>query len=603
MAQNDDKRILEAFREHVSELAATWYEEDEAKAFRHAAFQLTLPDPNVADAQIIELTAIDKSGDLEIDGYFVDDQDESVLLFQSQGSGSRADEGKVAKFWMAPEEILNALRVESGRNQSVKELSQVLDERLRPRDEDGYTLRLVFAAKSGFEQAAVQFAQPRRQSERTLTLRNGDVVNTSCILELLSERELAQQFEDFRAGFRSMADTTVELTVNESMQYPVEGDQLKSLRITVRTSEIVRLFKNPELGYHLFSLNPRGPLANAKVNKRMERTLNSESGRKQFHLLNNGLCATCDDYTMEGNSLKITNLQIVNGCQTTVTLEKRPLAELEQTLIDIKLAIADRTLAEQIAIASNSQTALKAKDYASFEKQQQTIQREFERDITPPWYYEVKQGYWRLVLSDREKAKFKTGRRKRHIEVQPLAQASLAFLGWPDVALDRVRFVFEGIRNEDERETYDRAFPPSVRARQLLLPWQILDYLERNSQDRLRFSTFHTIWMIADFLRSHYEVTRPQYFSLALTQKLINSIDDWLPSLARIATRACTLAFRKAQSITRSDSMEVRDFFRASSELGPGVHPKTLLQESFIETMEMQVETQSSTDPRTSLPR
>ena len=295
------------------------------------------------------------------------------------------------------------------------------------------------------------------------------------------------------------------------------------------------------------------------------------------------------------------NFQIVNGCQTTITLEKRPSHELEQTLIDIKLTVADRDLAEQIAIASNSQTALKARDYAAFEKQQLILQYEFEREVSPPWFYEVKQGYWRLVLDDREKAKYKTGRRKRHIEVQPLAQASLAFLGSPDLALDRVRFVFEGIRNPDERETYERAFPPSVKAQQLLLPWRILDHLERISEERLRFSTFHILWMVASFLRNRYTVAMPQYFSSALTSRLLDPIDYWLPPLARIANTACRTAFLRAQNISGgTQGIDLRDFFRASSELVPGVNPKALLQEAF--TAELNIESQSGRDPSALLP-
>ena len=602
MASGDERRILKEFRDHVSELAATWYEDDETKAFRHAAFQLALPDPNVADAQIIELTAIDKSGDLEIDGYFVDDQDESILLFQSQGGNNRVAEGKISKFWMAPEELLNPSRVDASNNESVKELSLQLDERLKPNEGDSYTLRLVFAARSGFEQAAARFAQSRYQSERTLTLRNGELVNCSCTFELLNEKDLAQKFDDYRAGYRTGGDTNAELTIDERMQYPVEGDELKTPRVTVKTSEIVRIFKTPGLGYRLFSLNPRGPLANAKVNKNIERTLSTEDGRKRFHLLNNGLCATCDDFSLDGNRLTAKNLQIVNGCQTTVTLDKRPSSELEETLIDIKLTVADRALAERIAIASNSQTALRARDYAAFEKKQMILQYEFEREISPPWFYEVKQGYWKMVLSDSEKAKYKTGRRKRHIEVQPLAQASLAFLGLPDIALDRVRFVFEGIRNPGERATYETAFPPDVKAYQLLLPWRILDYLERNSEGRTRFSTFHTIWMIADFLRKSNNVTTPQYFSATLTQKLVDSIDNWLPSLTRIANTACRRAFRRAQSISGgADKMDLRDFFRASSELTPGVNPKDLLYEAF--TDELDGETEAGRDPTDLLPQ
>ncbi|MFN8616517.1 MAG: AIPR family protein [Dehalococcoidia bacterium] len=112
----------------------------------------------------------------------------------------------------------------------------------------------------------------------------------------------------------------------------------------------------------------------------------------------------------------------LNGC---------PDADLDETMVDFKLTVADRTLAEQIASSSNSQTALKAKDYASFDRRQRMLAHDFEHELQPPWYYEIKQGYWKVVLSDIEKSRFKTGRRQRHIEVQPLAQASLAFTGHP----------------------------------------------------------------------------------------------------------------------------------------------------------------------------
>ena len=347
-----------------------------------------------------------------------------MLLFQSEGGGTRSAEGKVTKFWMAPEELLQPTRVDASNNQSFLTLSRQLDDSLSK----GYSLRMVFASRSGFEPAAARFGQSRQSSERLLTLKDGTKINCSCVLELVSGSDLARQFEDFRAGYRLGGDTTASLTIDEGMQYAIGNDEPRALRITVRASEIVRIFKTEGLGYRLFSLNPRGPLANSRVNKNIARELNSKGGRRGFHLLNNGICATCDSFSLEGQRLTAENLQIVNGCQTTVTLAERSQQELDETLIDVKLTVADRDMAERIAIASNSQTALRARDYASFEKQQLVLQYEFEREVSPPWYYEVKQGYWKMVLTDSEKAKFLTGRRKRHIEVQPI---SPSFSGLP----------------------------------------------------------------------------------------------------------------------------------------------------------------------------
>jgi len=592
MTGTDTARALKAFQDQVAELAETWYERDETKAFRHAAFQQIAPDPLLSDPQIIELTAIDKTGDLEVDGWFVDDTGESVLLFQSAGGEDKVAEGKVTKFWESPDQLLDPGRLAATRNESLRELSARLEERLR----EGYDIRLAFASRGGFARAAIEFAKTKIRADRPFALADGTRVTCRCSLDLYDERDIALKFDEYRAGFRELP-TDVELTVEEGLSYPVTVDGLQSIRTTIRASELVRVFRMPGMRFRLFSLNPRGPLASAKVNKNIARTLDSPDGRRTFHLLNNGLCATCDSFRIEGERLIIQNFQIVNGCQTTVTLDDRTDKELEETRVDLKLAVADQALAERIASASNAQTALRAKDYASFERQQRQLQFDFERH-QPPWYYEIKQGYWRFVLSDREKARFKTGRRKRHIEVQPLAQASLAFLGFPSEALDRVRFVFEGIRTPEERQAYERAFPPDVKAEQLLFPWLILDSLERQAQHRLRFSTFHVLWLVADMLRTHYGLTSLDYFSVDTTRRLRDSLQDWFSGMARIAINGCNNAFRRAQTIMGGE-LDLRDFFRAS-ELGKGVVPAELLLEACKE--ELQIAVENDRDPRANLP-
>ena len=590
MATEAKNEWIAEFRSQLAELAANWYEDDISGAFRHLAFQILAPDPTLSDEQVIQMTAIDKSGDLEIDGWLVDETSETVFLFQAFGGESRVAEAKVAKFSESPHELLNQDRVDKTNNQSVKELSDELDERLK----DEYSISLVFASKSGFASAAAQFADSRKDRELPLQLLNGEEIVCRCTLELLNEGDIAQAFEDYRAGFRG-EPTNVTLNLREGCAYVISESDIRSIRATVDASEIVRVFK--EKGFQLFSLNPRGPIANAKTNKEINKTLDDEIGRKTFHLLNNGLCATCEGFELQGERLDIANFQIVNGCQTTVTLGKRSDVELSETLVDLKLVVADVGLAENIASSSNSQTALRAKDYTSFERQQKLLIYDFER-LQPPWYYEIKQGYWRYVLTDQAKARFKTGPRKRHIEVQPLAQASLAFQGYPAVALDRVRFVFQGIRSEDERVWYDRAFPQAIKAHQLILPWVTLQFVLKQTPS-LRFSNFHIIWLIAQTLREHYGIGGTQYFSSDLSRRLANSKDVWLPGMFRMADNACRYGFRRAVGIASQD-LEVRDFFRVYGELSKGIAPMDLINEARVQEFEMAVERLA--DPRDELP-
>lgn len=580
MAATNDNQVLDEFNEHLSELAETWYEGDQRQAFRHAAFQIIAPDPALSDEQVIELTAIDKSGDLEIDGWFVDEQAETVFLFQAAGGRTKVTEDKVAKFWEAPEELLNSQRVRDSKNQSVRELSEQLNARLT----DEYSVSMVFASKSGFAPSAIGFADSRKSRDRTLTLLSGVEHACRCTFELMDMVDIAKAFNNFR--FRTER-TDVELKVNGQWTYVVDESGPKSIRATVPASEIVRVFN--ENGYTLFDLNPRGPIATAKVNNNIRIALDTSEGRSRFHLLNNGMCATCDDFEFHTHgNISVTNFQIVNGCQTTYTLAKRTQEELDQTYVDLKLVVADAALAQNIAEASNSQTALRAKDYTSFERQQRILRDEFE-SLQPPWFYEIKQGYWKYVLSDKRKARFKTGNRKRHIEVQPLAQASLAFLGEPSVALDRVRYVFQGIRSPEDREWYERAFPRNVKAQQLILPWTLLQYiLKRDSETRVRYANFHILWLLAKLLRDNYGVVGDTYFSPDLSLRLVNSVDDWLPDRYRITNSACRQAFRRARRITRDD-LDLRDFFRGTGDYG-GADTVSLISEACSEELEIALE-------------
>ena len=467
-------------------------------------------------------------------------------------------EDKVAKFWEAPEELLSSQRVSSSPNQSVRELSEQLDARLA----EEYSISMVFASRAGFAPAANLFAESRKSRERALTLLSGLEQVCRCTFELLDLDDVAEAFNNFRAGFRTER-TDVELRINGDWTYVVEQSGPRSIRATVPASEIVRVFDDNR--YKLFDLNPRGPIANAKVNRNISNTLDTLEGRSHFHLLNNGMCATCDDFEInENGNVSVTNFQIVNGCQTTVTLSKRTQEELAQTHVDLKLVVADAAFAQNIAEASNSQTALRAKDYTSFERQQRLLRDDFEV-LQPPWFYEIKQGYWRFVLSDKDKARFKTGRRKRHIEVQPLAQASLAFLGFPSVALDRVRYVFQGIRSPEDREWYERAFPNNVKAQQLILPWTLLQEILRKKSS-VRFANFHILWLVAKLLRDHYNVRHDRYFSTDLSTRLVKTSGDWFQDRYRIADSACRHALRRASNITAE--LEARDFFRGTGDYG-----------------------------------
>lgn len=583
---------MASFQDHIAELEQTWYEDDTPSAFRHAAFRITT-DFALSDNQVIELTAIDKSGDLEVDGWYVDDEKQAVVLFQSMGGATKVEEGKVTKFWLAPEALLDPDRVQQSNNQSVKELSKLLDEHLR----DEYNLELVFAANGGFVPSAISFAAPKGGVDRQFTLLDGSSVTCRCDLKLLTAGDLEQIWEDHKADPRPES-FSVELKTRPEWIYQISHDDAHSVHVTLPAEEIVRVFETPGIGFRLFASNPRGPLVHAKVNRRITETLKTEEGRRDFHLLNNGICAICKSFEVDEGSISIKGLQIVNGCQTTVTLkDQREI--LGDTLVNVKIGVADDTLSEKIAIASNSQSALKARDYTAFEKQQRALQYDFDH-LQPPWYYELKQGYWGSVLTDAEKGRYLTGKRTRRVEVQPLAQAALAFGGFPSEAFDRVRFVFQGIRSTEDRHWYERAFPTNVKVVQLLLPWRMLSYLQKR-KERVNFSTFHLLWLIAGALRKKYQLQEAAWLSPETSTDLAHVIDTWIPGYFRITNAAAQIAVMRAKNIVGADAIDQRDFFREYKTAQLGIYPLELLKKAFEDELAIAKEVRGE-DPAENLP-
>ena len=579
---------MSILQEHLQELEQTCYEGDKNKAFRHAAFQITT-NFALSDSQVIEVTGIDGPGDLEIDGWYVDEDRQAVILFQSKGGTSRVNEAAVTKFWMAPENLLDENRVLQTACQSMNDLSQRVDDALRQE----FTIELVLAANAGFTEGAKKFASGKDEADRTLSLLDNSRITSKCSLLLLEFRDLEERWEDFKAR-PTGKKIVVDIATKTEWIYEIDEPNARSVHVTLPASEVVRIFRHPDIGYRLFASNPRGPLANAKVNKSISETMATEDGRRNFHLLNNGLSATCEMFEVREGTLHVEDLQIVNGCQTTVTLHKAAKEEhLSETLINMKLAIADSSLATQIAIASNSQTALKARDYTSFERQQRELEEEFAR-LAQPWYYELKQGYWRFVLDDQQKAKFKTGNRKRHIEVQPLAQAALAFGGSPSVALDRVRYVFEEIRTPEERDTYDRAFPKNIKASQLLLPWKMLDQLQHQAS-RVPYSTSHLLWLIAGSLRDKYGVDEDAPLSPQRSLELASSIENWFPGLYTVANHSTNTTVTNALRGVEP-GVGNREYFREQK----GFSSRDSLKSQF--DFDMQREKEVGRDPLAHLP-
>ena len=361
------------------------------------------------------------------------------------------------------------------------------------------------------------------------------------LADLRQQHDIQQDSNDI-----GRCDYTFNLETGSYHQTQV-GAEYRTLYMTVPVKEIIDVFARHN--YKIFRENPRGPLGN-KVNAGIKRTLLDETERKRFHLLNNGITAICLSWTIGGNELHVQDFQIINGCQTTVTLwnARAAIRDDDGALVTVKLTECPSHFGATIAETTNTQASLRAEDFVSNEPVQERIKREFA-GMNPPWFYQVKRGEWdKMMGGPAEKEAFRDPAGGfRRLDTKEVAQAVLAFAGFPGEAKDRIRNFLgkqpvPSISREGEI-VYTDVYNDTVSAAQLLLPAVIQRRVrQRVSEDKrtidwLEYARFHIVWLIGDVLRDHYGL-RDTLFPPPKASAITAHLSEWFGSLYDIAVAA-----------------------------------------------------------------
>ena len=130
------------------------------------------------------------------------------------------------------------------------------------------------------------------------------------------------------------------------------------------------------------------------VNNNIRETLVSGSPTL-FSVLNNGITIVADSMKLSGNSLTITDYQIVNGCQTSnVLYENRTVNGIDDVNIPLRLIVTnDDDVKSKITVSTNNQTAIK--------KEQLTAMSDFQKNLEH--YYSAIEGDGKLYYERRAK--------------------------------------------------------------------------------------------------------------------------------------------------------------------------------------------------------
>ena len=561
----------------IEEAAEEYYGGNLDRGFRHWAFATLFNiGHDIQGNDIVQYTAIDGADDFEIDGYYIpeSDDDSVVHLFQSKrrAPGTTMAASEISKFLDAPNRVLSAGEVAASRNEETKALHDQLVEllvELLKDSSNGISINLVWATSGSLSPAARRYVE--QNGSRRVNLPVGDSwVEVTVTLE---SWDLASLYEH-HVNQQTSEDPTAKCDHNFHLEQGTYHEtslssEYRTLYMTVPVQQIINVFARHN--YKIFQRNPRGPLGN-NVNASIKRTLLDEIERKRFHLLNNGLTAICDSYRLNGNDLSVQNFQIVNGCQTTVTLwdARAAIRDDPGVLITVALTECPSHFSERISLTTNRQTPLRAEDFTSNDPVQSRLQQEFAK-INPPWFYEVKRGEWSKMLggaSVKEAYREQGSKGFRKLTIKEVAQAVLSFSGAPGEAKDKIR----DFLGKKEVPTYGREgavsyahiYTPTIGAAQLLLPaviqrkvWkQVSD--DKRTEEWLEYARFHIVWLIGDLLKSHYQLNG-NLFPANRSLEVAAQIDDWFKVLYDIAVHTVRSTIEDS-----AGGGQYREFFRSA---------------------------------------
>ncbi|VXB17337.1 AIPR protein (fragment) [Bacillus sp. 349Y] len=230
----------------------------------------------------------------------------------------------------------------------------------------------------------------------------------------------AQELLDLENGNEEISDI---LEYKQSFKYVTAGTNEKKLNghiAIVKGDEIAKLVEKFQNA--LFELNIRDFYTNNPNNGRIIETASSEEESKFFWSFNNGLTVTCKEVEdLPENKLKVSGMQIVNGCQTSNSIykaysnrkryeeliikdeltkkEEEEIDKIKNYCLDYNTSVLvkiietqDEDLVYRITESTNSQTAISSFSIKANEDIHKNIET-FMKDYSI--YYERRVNYYR----------------------------------------------------------------------------------------------------------------------------------------------------------------------------------------------------------------
>ena len=161
------------------------------------------------------------------------------------------------------------------------------------------------------------------------------------------------------------------------------------IMVNMSSNSLIKMF-NKYKDEGLLDMNIRKYVKNKMVDDGIKRTLDKD--RSNFWFFNNGIIIACDDYYVDGNTVKIRGFSIVNGGQTTNRIGNYKGSNHEEFFIPCKIICINnknKNLFSKVAETTNSQKPIYPRDLKANSPEMKMLQSWLDKENI---YLEIKRG-------------------------------------------------------------------------------------------------------------------------------------------------------------------------------------------------------------------
>jgi len=171
--------------------------------------------------------------------------------------------------------------------------------------------------------------------------------------------------------------TENEISIEHYIVIPEAEEGQEAILGRLSCKELIKLISDESgiIDKNIFTDNIRDFMGATGVNTEISNTIRDESNKKYFMLFNNGITAVAKKVHREKNKLRIENIQIVNGCQTSNILYNNRGYISDEMHLSIKIvATQNQDIINSIIRSTNRQNTVPPEAFESLEE----FHRKFE---------------------------------------------------------------------------------------------------------------------------------------------------------------------------------------------------------------------------------